>query len=120
MKKLTMLLLIVSLIALLYGCCSHSDKAVYVSPQGDMAVTQRTVVIDNHGRLPRVTFPSGASVIGAEDNTLQPGIKVVLTEQEMSHQNLGYFSDSTSAYIYIYIESLHFKSPQTLLAVRLT
>ena len=94
--------LVVLLALFVYGCGSHSDKAVYVSPLGDMAVTQRTIVIDDHGRLPAVTFPSGTSVVGAEENTLQPGIKVVLTEQEMSRQNLGYFSDLSSANIYRY------------------
>ena len=119
MKRFTTLLLVAGLITFIYGCCSHSSSGVFVNPQGDMAITQRTVVIDDLGRLPTVTFPSGASVVGEEENTLQPGIKVYLTEQEISPQNLGYFSEATNIYIYI-IESLHFKNLQTPLAVRFT
>ena len=99
MKRFTTLLLVAGLIAFIYGCCSHSSSGVFVNPQGDMAITQRTVVIDDLGRLPTVTFPSGASVVGEEENTLQPGIKVYLTEQEISPQNLGYFSEATNIYI---------------------
>ncbi|MBQ2593793.1 MAG: InlB B-repeat-containing protein, partial [Candidatus Riflebacteria bacterium] len=102
MKKLTILVIVVSLIAFLYGCCSHSDSGVFVNPQGDAVISQRTVVIDEYGRLPTVSFPSGTIVSGAEENTLQPGIKVILTEQEVNSKYLGYFSESDNTQLYEY------------------
>ena len=103
----------------IYGCCSHSKSGFYVNPMKDAVITERTAVIDDLGRLPNVTFPSGARIVGAEEQTLQPGIKVYITEQGISSQNTAYFN-KRGQYIYIYIESLHFRSLQTPLAARLT
>ena len=100
MKKLTILLLVVSLIALLYGCCSNSGDSVFVNIPGDVVITSREVVIDEQGRLPTVTFPSGVRIAGEEEDTLQPGIKVCLTEQSMTSRYAGYFSENTDMYIY--------------------
>ena len=97
-----MLVLLVSVIALIYGCCSHSDNAFLVSPQSDAVVTSREVIIDEFGRLPTVTFPSGATITGAEENTLQPGIKVTITEQSSFSHNTGYFSDAISTRTCLY------------------
>ncbi len=55
-------LLVIILTLSFYGCCSHSGNSVFVNPQGDEVITQRTVVIDELGRLPTVTFPSGAKI----------------------------------------------------------
>ena len=94
--------LIVILALFIYGCCSHSKDGFYVNPVKDAVMTERFAVIDDLGRLPTVTFPSGATIVGAEENTLQPGIKVYLTEQGISSQNTAYFNESDQ-YIYIYI-----------------
>ena len=101
MKKLAILILVVGFIVLVYGCCSHSGNSVFVNPQGDEVITQRTVVIDELGRLPTVTFPSGAKIEASEENTLTPGIIVTVTEQKLSSNNTAYFMDSTgSGYLY--------------------
>ena len=113
------LTLAVILALCVYGCCSHSNSGFYVNSMKDAVITERTAVIDDLGRLPTVTFPSGARIVGAEEQTLQPGIKVYITEQGISSRNTAYFNES-GQYIYIYIESLHFGSLQTPLAARLT
>ena len=102
MKELIMLVLLVSVIALIYGCCSHSDNAFWVSPQSDAVVTSREVIIDEFGRLPTVTFPSGAKIEGLEDNTLTPGIVVTIIEQKMTGKNTAYFNASNDTGMYIY------------------
>ena len=102
MKKITILILVLGFIVLLYGCGSGSGSGVFVNPQKDAVINQRNVVIDSRGRLPTVTFPSGATFSGADENTLQPGIKVTLTEQEMTTQNFGYFSDSVHSKVFEY------------------
>ena len=93
--------LIVILAMFIYGCCSHSKDGFYVNPVKDAVMTERFVVIDDLGRLPTVSFPSGIRITGAEENTLQPVIKVYLTEQGISSQNTAYFNESDQ-YIYIY------------------
>ncbi len=102
MRKLAILVLVICLIALLYGCCSHSKSAYFVNPAGDIVVTSREVVIDELGRLPTVTFPSGASFSGPEENTLTPGIKVTLIEHKTTSKNIAYFNYSESNSINIY------------------
>ena len=102
MRKIISLVLAVSFVVLLYGCCSHSDKSVFVNSQGDTIISQRNVVIDDYGRLPLVSFSSGATVVGSEENTLRPGIKVVLTEQEITSQDFGYFTDEVNSKILLY------------------
>ena len=97
--------LILSLILILtlwvYGCCSHSKGSFFINPSGNTVITERIVVIDELGRLPTVTFPSGTRIVGAEENTLQPGIKVCITEQSFLSQNAGYFSkNSPNTYLY--------------------
>ena len=92
--------LTVILALFVYGCCSHSKNAFFISPAGDAVVTSREVIIDELGRLPTVTFPSGAKIEGLEENTLTPGIVVILTEQSISSQNSGYFSEGTNSYFY--------------------
>ena len=89
-------------LAILYGCCSHSDSGISVRPQGDTVITSREVIIDELGRLPTVTFPSGAKIEGLEENTMTPGIAVTLTEQKTTSRNLAYFSDYKPVSIYIY------------------
>ena len=101
-KSVLILSLVILLALFVYGCCSHSDSGVFVNPQGDAVISQRTVVIDEYGRLPTVSFPSGTIVSGAEENTLQPGIKVILTEQEVNSKYLGYFSESDNTQLYEY------------------
>ena len=94
--------MIVGLIALLYGCCSHSGDAVFVNPTGDAVITSREVIIDELGRLPTVTFPSGAKIEGLEENTLTPGIVVTIVEQKTTAQNTAFFSSSETARMYLY------------------
>ena len=67
-----------------------------------MTITERNVVIDSLGRLPTVSFPSGTIVEGAEENTLQPGIKVILTEQEINPKSLAYFNEALSSQAFMY------------------
>ena len=106
MKKITILVFAVVFIALLYGCCSRSGgSGVLVSPVSDAVVIPKEVIIDELGRLPTVTFPSGASIEGAEENTLKPGIKVVVTERGLKETSAACFSDSTSD-IYLYLYSI--------------
>lgn len=102
MKKLTMLVLLLSVIALLYGCCSHSKDAFFVNPHDDIVITSREAVIDELGRLPAITFHSGAKVEGQEGNTLTPGIVVTVTEQKIGPRNIAYFSDYAASNLYVY------------------
>ena len=85
--------MVVSLIALLYGCCSSKKDNIFVNPNGDTVITSREIIIDENGRLPTVNFPSGAKIEGLEANTLTPGIVVTIVEQKMPAKNdcqLGY------------------------------
>ena len=102
MKKLTILVLVIGFIALLYGCCSHSSDGISIIPSGDTVLTSREVIIDELGRLPTVTFPSGAKIEGLEDNTLTPGIVVSIVEQKTTAQNTAYFGNSGNLGIYLY------------------
>ena len=102
MKKLTILILVVSLIALLYGCCSSSRDVFFVKPNGDSVVTSIPATIDEKGRLQPVTFPSGANIEGLEENTLTPGIKVIIVEQKTSLHNSSYFNSDSNNDLYIY------------------
>ena len=92
MKKLRILVIVVSFLVLLYGCCSHSDNGISVNTLNDTVVTSREVIIDELGRLPTVTFPSGAKIEGLEENTLTPGIVVSIVEQKTTSKNTAYFN----------------------------
>ncbi len=71
------------------------------SSQDNIEFQSRTVRIDSQGRLPTITFPSGARIEASEKNTLQPGIKVTITEQKQNIQNTSYFDNSELLYTYI-------------------
>ena len=60
------------------------------------------MLIDDLGRLPTVTFPSGAKIEGLEENTLTPGIVVTIIERKFTAQNIGYFNKTVDAGVYIY------------------
>ena len=96
--KPRIIIFIISLIALaiFYGCGSHSSNALFVNPQNDVVITSKETIIDKLGRLPSVTFPSGAKFEALSENTLTPGIKVQLIEQKITSKNIGYFSNSSS------------------------
>ena len=111
-KSALILSMAVILALFIYGCCSHSRDAFFANPAGDTVVTSREVIIDELGRLPTVTFPSGAKIEGLEENTLTPGIVVSLIEQKTTSQNSGYFSNS-NPYIYMY-RITAFQSPSNL------
>ena len=102
MKKYTILFLVVSLFAVLYGCCSRSHDVVFIKPNSDTVITSREITIDELGRLPTVTFPSGAKIEGLEENTLTPGIVVTIVEKKMTAQNAGSFFNSSDSDIYLY------------------
>ena len=100
MKKIRFLLWVIAFIVLLYGCHSSSDN-IFVQPGTDTVITSREVRIDEHGRLPTVTFPSGTTITGAEENTLQPGIIVNITEHSISSKGSAYFNNyANSTYLY--------------------
>ena len=94
--------LAIMLALFVYGCCSHSKDSFFVNPQGDTVVTSREVIIDELGRLPTVTFSSGAKIEGLEENTLTPGIVVSIVEQKTTPQNNAFFDGSTRDGIYLY------------------
>ena len=104
MKKLAILVLVASFVALLYGCGSHSggNSGININSQGDIVSSQRTVVIDDLGRLPTLAFSSGTSISGAEENTLRPGIKVIITEQGVNPKDFSYFNNGVNSQIYVY------------------
>lgn len=103
MKKYTILFLVVSLFAVLYGCCSRSHDIVFVKhSDDDVVVTSRELVIDELGRLPTVTFPSGAKIEGLEENTLTPGIVVTIVEKKMTAKNADSLINSSDSDIYLY------------------
>ena len=103
-KKISALILTVSILLALfiYGCCSHSKEGFFVNPQGDAVITSREIIIDELGRLPTVTFPSGAKIEGLEENTLTPGIVVTIVEQKMVSQNASLFNSSSNSDVYLY------------------
>ena len=96
------IILVISLIALaiFYGCGSHSSPPVSVSVPSEIVLSSREVVIDEKGRLPAVTFPNGVKIEASEENTLTPGITVVVTELEKSSRNIDYFTSSYHSHIY--------------------
>ena len=101
MKKLSIFLLVVSVIALLYGC-SHSGDAIFIKPAGDTVVTSREAIVDELGRLPTISFPSGARIEGLEENTLTPGVVVRVTEQKITSKNTAYFSNISDSSMNLY------------------
>ena len=96
------IILIISLIALaiFYGCGSHSSNPISVSGPSEIVVSSREVEIDKQGRLPSVTFPSGVKFEASEENTLTPGIKVIITELEKTSRDIDYFTNAARSYIY--------------------
>ena len=101
--KFAYVFLMVAILALfVYGCGSDSGNSVFVKPKGDISISQRNAVVDDHGRLPTVTFPSGVTIVCSEENTIQPGTKLNLTEQKTTPQNLGYFSEIANSQVYMY------------------
>lgn len=76
----------------IYGCGSQSSNGVSINPVGDTVITSREVTIDKLGRLPTVTFPSGARIEGLEENTLTPGIVIAIVEQKTTAQNTAFLS----------------------------
>ena len=102
MKKLTILVIVVSFLVLFYGCCSHSGDAIFVKPVGDKVLTSREVIVDELGRVPTVTFPSGTKIEGLEENTLTPGIIVTIVEQKTASQNPENFSNNSYDGMYLY------------------
>ena len=103
MKKVLSFILFISIFfaLFLYGCCSSSNDA-FVIVSHDSETVYREVVIDEKGRMPRVSFPTGTIIEAPEEMTLQPGIKVTLSEQKFTTGNSSVFSDSSKAVIYIY------------------
>ncbi|MBQ3644720.1 MAG: hypothetical protein II961_09000 [Candidatus Riflebacteria bacterium] len=87
------------IVLFIYGCCSSSGGGgVSAGFQGDSSEIQsRTVRIDSEGRLPTISFPSGATIEASEKNTLQPGIYVTVTEQKISSSNESFFKDITGS-----------------------
>lgn len=114
---------LIFLLFFICGCCSHSGGGSGVSAvyQGDASeVVSRTVRIDENGRLPTITFPSGTVIEASEKNTLEPGIFVNVTEQKISssqNSNFKGFSGSGSSnYLYkisAYLESSNKKTNVT-------
>ena len=96
------IILIISLIALaiFYGCGSHSSNPVSVSAPSEIVLSSREVVIDEKGRLPTITFPNGVKIEASEENTLTPGITVIVTELEKATRDIDYFTNSYHSYIY--------------------
>ena len=86
----------------IYGCCSHSDNPVSVNQDDKSVITSREAVIDELGRMPTVTFPSGARIEALEENTLTPGIIVSLTEQKLSNKSTAYFNPYTNTGVTLY------------------
>ena len=113
MKKLSIFLLVVSVIALLYGC-SHSGDAIFIKPAGDTVVTSREAIVDELGRLPTISFPSGARIEGLEENTLTPGVVVRVTEQKITSKNTAYFSNISDSGMNLYSITA-FKNPSNSL-----
>jgi uncharacterized repeat protein (TIGR02543 family) len=91
--------ILIVIVFFIYGCCSSGGGGgVGATFQGDSSEIQsRTVRIDSEGRLPTITFPSGATIEASEKNTLQPGIYVTVTEQKISSSNESFFKDFTGS-----------------------
>ena len=104
-KKLSgLILLIFGLLALFAYGCSHSSGGFLANPMENKDIVSREAVIDGLGRLPTLTFPTGAKIEGLEENTLPSGTTVVVTEETIasSSRHKGYFSDYTPIYKCIY------------------
>ncbi len=99
--KSRIIILIISLIvlAIFYRCGSHSSNPLLVSGPSDIVVSSREVEIDEHGRLPSITFPSGVKIEALEENTLTPGIKVIITELERTSRDIDYFTKASRSHI---------------------
>ena len=92
-------LFLIAIVFFIYGCCSNSGGGgVSAIVQGDASdVVSKTVCIDDEGRLPTITFPSGAIIEAAEKNTLVPGVYVTVTEQKLSSTHETFFKDFTDS-----------------------
>ena len=117
MKKYLFCILFFSIfiVIFLYGCCT-SKNDVFVSLSQESEPVYREVVIDEKGRMPRVSFPTGTIMEAPEEMTLQPGIKVVLSEQKFLIGNSSVFSDSSNAVIYEYKVNAVMKSTDPLVS----
>ena len=120
MKKYLFVILFCSIILALfvYGCCSKGGggSAVFVNTAGGSEITYREIFIDEKGRLPTVSFPSGAKIKAEEEMTLQPGIKVILAEQKLLPDDSNSFTESSNSSIYIYKITAIMKSDNPLVS----
>ena len=100
-RKYLLLLTIVAFVGLLFGCHT-GGHAPFANPgkNGEPAQTL-TATVNANGQLPaEIVFPSGATFNTAENNTMQEGVVVNITETKTS--SLGVNPMGEPAYIYVY------------------
>ena len=97
------LFFVVVVVLFLYGC-SHSGGGHLINSMGDVNLNSREEIINEQGRMSAIIFPSGAKIETLENNTLIPGVKVVVTEEYLASgsANKGYFSDYSPMLSYAY------------------
>ena len=95
--------LTVIVVLFLYGC-SHSGGGHLINSMGDVSLNSREEIINEQGKMAAIIFPSGAKIETLENNTLTPGVKVVVTEDYLASgsANKGYFSDYSPMILYSY------------------
>ena len=118
MKKYFMIIVTVILVAVfIYGCCNKKgsdglNSATYI-PSANLEVLQREVVVDDDGRMPSVTFPSGTKIETSNDGTMRSGVVVTVIEEKRPNtgdERIGLPSD----YIYVYSVKAVYKSDNPL------
>ena len=101
-KRFLFLIISATIIVALYGCCSRSKDIVFIYPRSDEVITSREVIVDEFGRIPTVTFPSGTKIEGLEKNSLTPGIVVTIVERKISAKNTSLLNKNLYGDVYIY------------------
>ena len=104
-KYLSIITVIILIMIFIYGCCNRKgsdglNSLGYV-PSSTMEILCREAVVNDDGRMPPITFPSGAKIETDNDATMRSG--VVVTVMEEKHTNTGEEKIGLpSDYIYVY------------------
>ena len=99
-RKYLLLLTIVAFIGLLFGCHAGGN-APFINVKEEGNSQTLTATVNANGQLPaEIVFPSGATFNTAENNTMQEGVVVNITETKTS--SLGVNPMGEPAYIYVY------------------
>ncbi len=117
-KYLSTITIIILIMIFIYGCCNRkgSDGMNDLGniPSANLEVFYREAVVNEDGRMPTITFPSGAKIETNNDATMRSGVVVTVLEEKRINtgdEKIGLPSD----YIYVYTVKAVYKSDNPLI-----